>query len=86
MAEQDLKKRQYNDMMKRPELNKDREVVRTKFVMGLVYLYRYLNSVELIVEADRSILKGAIYEVMEEAKLTKKELELFEFEISNRGI
>ena len=58
--------------------------MRTKLVMSLVYMIRYIENTED--EIQREVLKDCFYDLVKEIKLTDKERHLFEFEANNIGI
>jgi len=64
--------------------SKPREAIRTRFVMSLVYLLRYIENTED--EIQRDVLKTEFYNVLSEAKLTEKEFNLFQYEANSIGL
>ena len=81
--ENDIRKRRINTLTGHSELNKDKEVVRTKLVMSLASL---LKEIRLLPILQAKVIEGYFEDLLEEANLTKKEQDLFDFEFRETEI
>lgn len=81
--ENDIKKRRYNQLLGRTE---PKEEIRTKLVMSLINMLYCIESMQDVCPEREESAQRAFDYMLEELKLTDKEVHLFQYEIENKGL